>query len=231
MTPYFETPDGRITIYHGDCREILPMLTEPVDLVLTDPPYGIGYVSNLRQVRFDGIAGDDAVPVEWIREIKRLAKFRTAVYWFASEDSIEETRRAVQSVGFGLNRMLVWDKQAFTAGDLNDYGCQVEYIVFATNGPVKLNGNRDPNLLSVPRVNPKVMMHPTEKPLALMSYLVLRSTAPGDLVLDPFMGSGNSLVAAMDLGRRAIGIELEERYCEIAARRLSQQVLPLGGVA
>ncbi len=226
--PYYHDEAAGITIYHGDCRDILPLI-EPgsVDLVLTDPPYGVSYRSNLRQIRFDGITGDDSFPVEWLAAIPRLCKFRTALYWFASDASIDETREAVRSIGFGLNRMLVWDKQAMTAGDLGDYGAQTEYVVFGTNGPVKLNGSRDGNLLSVPRVNPKVMAHPTEKPLPLLSYLILRSTAPSELVLDPFLGSGPTLLAARDLGRKAIGIEIEEPYGERAVTRLQQSVLPL----
>lgn len=226
--PYYHDEQAGITIYLGRCEDVLPSLSsESIDMVLTDPPYGVRYVSNMRQIKFDGIANDDRVPVEWVREIKRLSKFRTPVYWFACDESLEETKQAIASIGFGLNTMLVWDKQAMTGGNLNDYGSQTEYIVFGTNGPVKLNGSRDPNLISVPRVNPKVMVHPTEKPTQLLSYLIVRSTAPGDVVLDPFMGSGATIAAARDLGRRAIGIELEERYCEIAVRRLSQQVLPM----
>jgi site-specific DNA-methyltransferase (adenine-specific) len=227
MRPYYSDP--WVTLYHSRCEDVLPTLdAASIDLVLTDPPYGISYVSNYRQQKFDAIAHDHAVPVEWVSELRRVAKFRTAVYWFACDDSLEETRNALLSIGFGLNTMLVWDKQVFTAGNLNDYGQQTEYIVFGTNGPTRLNGSRDPNLLSVPRINPRVMVHPTEKPIPLLSYLIMRSTGADEVVLDPFAGSGSTLIAAKDLGRKAIGIEIEERYCEIAATRLAQSVMAFG---
>ena len=229
MRPVYD--EGGVTLYHGDCREVLPTLTRgSVDLVLTDPPYGIGYVTARRSHDDPMVAplhGDDHVPVDWLAEIPRLSRFRTALYWFIREDGIEAVRQAVQGIKFGLNTMLVWDKQASAVGNLNDYARRTEYIVFATNGPVRLNGSRDPNLLSVPRVNPRVMVHPTEKPLPLLSYLVMRSTDQDEMVLDPFAGSGSTLVAARQLGRRAIGIELEAKYIEVAIRRLQQAAMPL----
>lgn len=225
MSAYYEE-DG-ITIYHGDCREVLTTL-EPVDLVVTDPPYGIQYRSNMKQERFDPIVGDDAVPAEWVRSFRRLCRTTTttAVYWFANDDSLCETKQVLVDAGFGLNTTLVWDKQALSLGDLNDYASQTEYIVFAS-APARstLNGSRDPNLLSVPRVDNRRIVHPTQKPVSLLSYLIIRSTDPGEIVLDPFMGSGSTLVAAQQLGRKSIGIEIEERYCEIAVQRLAQGVL------
>lgn len=229
MNPYYNV--NGITIYHGDCLDVLPTLQpKTIDLVLTDPPYGIQYVT-ARRSRTDQmvapIIGDTCIPIDWLPIIKGLSRSRTALYWFTREEGIETVRQAIQSIGFGLNTMLVWDKQVTTAGNLKDYGRRTEYIVFGTNGSVRLNGNRDGNLLSVPRVNPNVMVHPTEKPRALLSYLILRSTDPAELVLDPFMGSGSALVAAAELGRHAIGIEIDERYCEIAAQRLTQGMLVL----
>jgi DNA modification methylase len=225
MKPYYE--HSGITIYHGDCLEILPTLAPAsVDLVVTDPPYGMKYESNWNGAG-DPIVGDDSVPIEWLREVRRLSKSRTALYWFAYEGSIEATRTAIRSIGYGLHTMLVWDKQVSTGGDLSDYGRRTEYVVYATLGGSRLNGNRDANLISVPRVHQSRRLHPTEKPLALLTYLVVRTSAPSELVLDPFMGSGTALLAASSLNRRAIGIEIEERYCEIAAKRLQQEVLPL----
>lgn len=225
MTPYYDQ-DG-ITIYHGDCLDVIPTL-EAVDLIVTDPPYGISYQSNMRQGRLDPITRDDVVPAEWVRSLRKSCQARTAtvIYWFANESSLCETRDILKASGFALNVTLVWDKQGQVLGDLNDYGRQTEYIVYAS-APDKprLNGGRDPNLISVPRVDPRRIVHPAEKPVALLSYLIVRSTAPREVVLDPFMGSGSTLVAAQQLGRRAIGIEIEERYCETAVKRLAQGVL------
>src|SRR5580765_433174 len=211
--PYYDG-DG-VTIWHADCTAILPTL-DPVDLIVTDPPYGINYRSNMRQQRFDAITGDDTVPAEWIVQLRRRCRTatKTIVYWFANDESLCETKRVLVDAGFGLNTTLVWDKQALSHGNLSDYARQTEYIVFASAPPtvkVSLNGSRDPNLISVPRVDPRLLTHPTEKPTDLLAYLIVRSTAPGEIVLDPFMGSGSTLVAARNLGRRAFGIEIEER--------------------
>jgi site-specific DNA-methyltransferase (adenine-specific) len=227
VTPYYA--DDLVTLFHGDCNEVLRSVgNESIDCILTDPPYGVSYLSGFRQESFLPIANDHAVPVAWVAELMRISRFRTSVYWFACDESLEETRRALLAAGFGLNTMLVWDKQATNAGNLADYATRTEFIVFATKGPTRLNGSRDPNLLSIPRINPKLMVHPTEKPIPLLQYLVVKSTDPDEVVLDPFAGSGSTLMAARSLGRRAVGIEIEERYCEIAARRLAQDVLDFG---
>lgn len=217
---------GNATLYLGDCLEVMKQLPDgSVDAVITDPPYGMKYVTAWRShgdPMIKPITGDDEVQTEWFKPFKRLARFRTAIYWFTNENGIEVVRTTIRAAGFGLNTMLVWDKQTMTVGNLNDYGKRTEYIVFGTNGPCRLNGSRDPNLISVPRVNPRVMVHPTEKPIPLLTYLVIRSTSPDEIVLDPFMGSGTTGVACMNLGRRFIGIEIDPAYFGIVCRRIEQ---------
>lgn len=237
LTPYYDE-DG-VTIYHDDCREVIAGLpTDSVDVVITDPPYGVNYVSNLGKGSTRPLEGDDFLPVDWLTDLDRLTKFRftagagrgrTAMFWFASDRSLSATQNALTCAGYSLRTMLVWDKQAITAGNLKDFGCRTEYIVYAIKGNGALNGSRDPNLISVPRVNSRSMVHPTQKPLPLLTHLVVKSSGPGDLIFDPFMGSGTTLLAARDLGRRAIGVEVDERYCEVAAKRLGQGVLDLSG--
>jgi len=129
-----------------------------------------------------------------------------------------------------VKNQLVWIKPFVGLGShLHAFGSQYEVVLFGTCGNYQLAGYGHGDIWLEP-VGPngcfrKGKQHPTEKPLTLMSYLLSR--APGEPVLDPFMGSGTTLRAAKDLGRKAIGIEIEERYCEIAAERLSQEVLPL----
>jgi site-specific DNA-methyltransferase (adenine-specific) len=221
-----------VTIYHGDCREVARELpAASVALLVADPPYGISYRSNMRRLTaFDEIHGDDEFDPAWLADVKPLLIAGSPVYVFAQDASLCETRDALVAVGWRLNRMLVWDKMAMTAGDLGDVGSRTEYIVSANAcgaSDKRAQAGRDPNLIAVPRVDGRLMAHPTEKPVALLSYLVVRATSPRELVLDPFMGSGSTIRAAKDLGRRAIGIEIDERYCEIAANRCRQDVLGL----
>lgn len=230
MRPYYD--HGGITIYHGDCREVLSTLGRSAKCVLTDPPYGISFRSNFGG-RFDAIAGDDAVPIEWADNLRRICLPAARIYWFTHESGIAVVRDCLAGLGYQLSRMLVWDKLSPNHGGLEDYSARTEYIVaaLAKGCATKLRGARDSNLIAVPRVDGRLLCHPNEKPYTLMSYLIIRSTDPDDLVLDPFCGVGPTLHAARDLGRRAIGIEIEEKYCEIAVRRLEQEVLAFGGVA
>ena len=213
MKPYYDE-DG-ITIYHGDAREILPSLTISPGLVLTDPPYGIGWkprvnhqdqrwVDDRIDIRFAMIGQHHCIwggnyfadlvrPSEsWLIWIKRPAGF----------DFDDDTRSyAVCEMAwtdFGgkpRTRHQCWDG-GMRAGDASN----------------------------------RTFCHPAQKPLELMRWCIdLCPPTADSMVLDPFMGSGTTLRAAKDAGRSAIGIELDEQYCEIAARRLGQGVLDFAG--
>ncbi len=232
LTPYYER-DG-ITIYHGDCREILPGLESgSVDLVLTDPPYGVGYVT-ARRSRSDplvsAIAGDDSLNA--VRDVMplldRLLATDRHAYLFASPMRLGETAEVVGE-WWAIKNLLVWDKgNSGTVGDLEaGYGVNWEAIIYAAKGRRPLQGRRPRCVYRYDWAGTRDPVHPTVKPVGLCSWLISKSAHPGETVLDPFCGSGTTLRAAKDLGRRAIGIEIEERYCEIAARRLAQDVLPL----
>lgn len=208
-TPYFER-DG-ITIYHGDCRDVLPGLG-PVDLVLTDPPYGI-----------EGTwSGGNSHG--WGRHRGKAEVWDTRPDWFTSTVPLKPVAIVWGGQYLGLppsGSWLVWDKivREWTGGHCElawtNLGKPIRAFSYA-HGQLATEGKD----------------HPTQKPLPLMRWCIEFAGIPeGGLVLDPFMGSGTTLRAAMDLGRRAIGIEIEERYCEIAARRLDQLVLPFEVVA
>ena len=224
MKPYYQ--DELRTIYHGDCRDILPDLPK-VDLVLTDPPYGIDYQSNRRSNKFEKIYGDLEYPTDWLALATRLVE-RGSLYLFCNEASLDEAKMLLHESKWSSNRLLIWDKGSTSGGNLENYGLRTEFILYGTKmfAP-KLNGSRDGNLVSIPRVRPQDLQHPNEKPVPLMSYLIMKSTNYYDVVLDPFMGSGSSAKAAQDLQRVYIGIEIEEKYCEIAAKRCSQSVMRL----
>ena len=230
MTPYYER-DG-ITIYHGDCREVLPTLG-PVDHVITDPPYGIGYSTGYRTgvVRSSTRLVNDLLVAPLLNDtfaaMAPLLNDTAAVYVFAAPLKLDEVLRVLRSF-WDVANVLCWDKGNCTAGDLaTTYGKRWEAIVYARRGRPAFK-RRDRDVLAFSRGNSRRYLHPTQKPISLLRYLIERHP-DASVVLDPFMGSGTTLCAAKDIGRKAIGIEIEERYCEIAAKRLEQQVLP--GVA
>jgi len=207
MKPYYE--HAGITIYHGDCREILPEL-EKVDLVLTDPPYGMNFRSNHRWEKHDIIFGDSELPRDLID--KAIHQANMAAYVFCRWDNLEQMPDP--------SSVCVWIKNNWSMGDLkHEHGRQWEAICFYPKEGHEFI-KRIPDVLYADRTGND--LHPTEKPTEIISQLIQCNV--GETILDPFMGSGTTLRAAKDLGRKAIGIEIEEKYCEIAAKRLSQEV-------
>jgi site-specific DNA-methyltransferase (adenine-specific) len=216
MTPYFQR-DG-VVLYHGDCREILPTIEAgSVDLVLTDPPYGINHSSSHGASWQDTEIANDSdtscrdCVINWA-DMNRLpwVSFGT---W--KSPAPKSTRGC-----------LVWDKgPAFGMGDLNfPWKPSWEQIYVGGDG---WEGRRDEGVLRGPVViswESRGRCHPHQKPEWLMKHFI--GKLPGfNAILDPFAGSGTTLRAAMDLGRKAIGIEISEKYCEIAAKRLEQRNL------
>lgn len=211
IQPYYQ--DEHSTIFLGDCREILPQI-DRVDLVLTDPPYGMNFQSNHRAVKHLKIQGDKELPVELIE--LAIAKASAAAYVFCRWDNLSDMPKP--------KSVLAWVKNNWSMGDLeHEHGRQWEACCFYPKENHKFI-KRIPDVINAERTGND--FHPTEKPLKLMR-IILESNI-GETILDPFMGSGTTLLAAKNLGRQAIGIELEEKYCEIAVKRLRQQVLPLG---
>lgn len=225
--PYYEQ-DG-ITIYHGDCREILPHLPK-VDLVLTDPPYGNNYSTGWRaavrrpatRIKLDREVLTEPLLNDTAEMLEPLLNDTAAIYCFAAPDRLDMVLPILKR--WDVVNVIAWDKGNCTAGDLEcSYGKQWEALVFARKGRVPLIGGRDRDVIRIPRMAGTSYVHPTQKPVELKRYLIGRHEP--ELILDPFMGSGTTLRAAKDLGRSAIGIELDERYCEVAAKRLAQGVL------
>lgn len=211
MTPYYEQ-DG-ITIYHGDCREVWPRVRFSFDLAVCDPQYGMEYQSNHRIQKLAPIHGDDAYPLDVLADMRLVAP--AGVYAFCRWNNLPQMPPP--------KSVLVWVKNNWTAGDLeHEHGRQWEAVCFYP-GPEHKFLRRTPDVLDCRRVPPSE--HPTEKPVALMEQIIAANVAAR--IFDPFMGSGSTLVAAKNLHRQAIGVEIEERYCEIAAERLSQTVLAL----
>jgi len=208
--PYYD--DGQVQIWHGDVRDHPHLLSAGV--LVTDPPYGIGYRSGhpRREGNARSIAGDEDTS---LRDFV-LGCWRGPALVFGSwrRPRPAETRM-----------VLVWDKGgALGSGDLSlPWKPDHEEVYVLGSGFV---GTRDcGSVLRCPPEQAVGRAHPHQKPVRLMSMLLAK--CPPGAVLDPFMGSGSTLVAAKSLGRRAVGIEIEERYCEIAAKRCAQGVLDL----
>lgn len=236
MKPYYE--DSLVTIYHGDCREVLPEIDmDGVSVVLSDPPYSSGGFQEAgRSAGSIGTRDTATIAMDnlstrgyqrLMREILRHCNQIEDVYLFTDWRMWHHTFDAIEDAGWRVRSMLVWDKG--TPGMGTGWRNQHELIAFGkrtgfSRGKDVANGG---NVLRFPRTgNPN---HPTEKPVELLARVLSNSTDGG--VLDPFTGSGSTLRAAKNLGRRAIGIEIEERYCEIAAERCRQEVLDFGGAA
>lgn len=218
---YYE--DRACVIYHADCRDVLPSIDPmTVALVLTDPPYGVNERTNRRENGrgklaecndFPPVHGDDEpFDPSHLLKFKRLVLFGGNYY----ADKLPSSPS-----------WIVWDKR--DGMNPND-NADVELAWSNTGGPARTYHHRWNGLVKDSERDER-RVHPTQKPISLMAWIINTRTQHGDLILDPYMGGGSTLRAAKDCGRRAIGIEIEERYCEVAAHRLSQEVLDLGEVS
>jgi hypothetical protein len=237
VEPYYDR-DG-ITIYHGDCLEVLPLL-EQVDHVITDPPYEAEAHTLQRRIKVEGGGGNyGSVGVAALDFAPMTSELRSCVgarfgaiarRWVLVFSQVEATQKWASSIEVGGARYMrtqIWvkiDGQPQLSGDRPGMGYESIVTCHALGGRSKWNGGGRVGVYRYTTVKGG-HGHMTEKPIELMRELVSLFTDPGELILDPFMGSGTTLRAAKDLGRRAIGIELEEKYCEIAVQRLAQEVL------
>lgn len=221
IQPYYE--DDSVVIYHGDCREIDVWLT--ADVLVTDPPYGIGWKRSANPARnskaHGGIVNDHDTSAR--DDILRIWGSRPALVFGSFYAPYPERVRQV----------LVWHKpaDAGVVGSTTGYRRDAEPVFVVGEWPqrtVETSSVLRSTRGSIAQVVGETG-HPHTKPLDLMRALI--TACPPGVVVDPFSGSGSTLKAAKDLGRQAIGVEIDERYCEIAARRMAQEVLDLGGVA
>ena len=214
--PYF--------LYHGYCEDYLPLVPAgSVRAVITDPPYGMEYRSNHRPdaAKFDKIVGDEGVPVEWMRECRRLIRPDGCLLTFCHWKTAEAFRQALQGAGWTVTNQAVWDRGWDGMGDLGRMmGPIYDLIWFCAEPGFRWPNKRPSALFRHMRLSGTVLQHPTQKPLALMKELVGYLTAPGDTVLDPYAGSGSTGVAAVQMGRRFLGCEVVEDYWRLADTRL-----------
>lgn len=215
MKPYYDHKG--ITIYHGDCRDILPHMPK-VDLVLTDPPYGMN--NNTNSGRFSG-GSQQSISKRGIG-----GKFKDKIIGDDEHFNPEPWIYFPRVILFGANHYLdklfpgttlVWIKRLDSA--FGSFLSDAEIAWMKGGCGVYCWRDTSMNRLALQRI------HPSQKPIGLMKWCIEKSKSTHGTILDPFMGSGTTLRAAKDLGRKAIGIEIEEKYCEMAAKRLGQEVL------
>ena len=253
MTPYYQ--DEAVTIYHGDCREVLPLLpAESIDIVWTDPPYGHNNNNGDLIHRWEAALGKpqqehgDARPIAnddgdtmrivvdaALRECVRLLKRdcccccccccggggpKPTFAWLAER---------MDRDGLSFFHSVIWDKGGLGMGWRYRRNHEMVMIAHRRGGRLKWewdgSGPETANVVRIGKIIPDETDHPTPKPQALIAHFLRLHGKHGDLVLDPFAGHGPTLRVAKDMGMCAIGIEIEERYCEIAANRCRQGAL------
>jgi len=216
--PYYYDPEYEISIYCGDCLEIMPHLR--FDIIITDPPYGINHSTNYySRGRSNLTTCNDYMPI--YNDNKPFNPKSLIIYqkplcmWGANyyADKLPS-----------MSGWLVWDKER--PDKLDQATCELAWTNF-------VKGTRRFRWLWHGMIRKKYkgnepLYHPTQKPIALIMWILELKWTPKGIILDPFMGSGTTLVAAKELGRQAIGIEIEEKYCEIAVNRLRQDVFKFG---
>lgn len=222
LEPYYER-DG-VTIYHGDCLEVLPQLPK-LGSVITDPPYGINTKSD-----GDGKLNpwaDLCNAALWYRSWFAACRdrlTRTGVMWsFLNWRSLVTYQKAACDLSWPIESLLVWHKQAIGPGGPRGLRPSYELVALWAMPEFSIEDRGLPDVQTFKWSGHK-QHHPAEKPLPLMRWLA--RTARDGILCDPFCGSGTALVAAKQEGLEAIGIEIDERYCEVAAKRLAQRPLP-----
>lgn len=210
-------------LHQGDCIEYMRSLPDKhFDAAITDPPY-MDYVTG----RYDASEWHNPIigvePVRYAKELFRILKDNSAIIVFCRWDNFGEHAQAFRDAGFEIRNCIVWDKGNHTAGDLDgNLGYQHEFAVFAVKGNWKRHADRETNLWRIPHLFSREKRdHPTQKPVPLMVRAV-NLVCSGGSIFDPFMGSGTTGVACMQLGRNFVGCEIDPKYFAIAEKRIKQ---------
>lgn len=217
-------------IYNEDCLEGMKRIPDgSVDLIVTDPPYKItprGSFGGTGGILKDELNMKGKVFVhnyikisDWIGELYRVLKESGHCYIMCNNTNLSEFLIQIKEAGFNIFKTLIWKKDNCITNQY--YMDSHEYIIFCRKGKaIKINNCGTKSVLEV--ANPKNKKHPTEKPVELMKILIENSSNPGDIILDPFLGSGTTAVAAVNTNRHYIGFELDEKYFDIACQRLDE---------
>ena len=205
------------------------ILTKSIDLILTDPPYGIDYVESKRgfvDVQVDNdIVNDQPVSDQtygvftkaWLGRPLRLMSKKNSIYIFNSDKMVFALREALVELGVKVSQLIIWVKDRAVIGRL-DYLPQHELIVYGWNGTHDFKHSKAKSVIFEPRPSSS-KLHPTMKPIPLLRKLILNSTSVGDLVYDPFGGSGSTLIACEQTKRKCVMVEIVPAYCETIIKR------------
>ena len=224
--------EAMIELMHGDCLELMKDIPDgSVDLVLTDPPYLIKYKTNRRKNKNHDfcteILNDDNYELIsfYIKECYRILKNDTAMYMFCNCDKADFFKQELQKAGFKIKNMIIWVKNNWTAGDLKaQFGKQYEIIFLVNKGRKYFNGKRLTDIWCFDKVAGKNQQHQNQKPVDLLEQCILKHSNENEIVFDGFMGSGSTGVACVNTNRRFIGIELDDKYFEIAKQRINAAI-------
>jgi site-specific DNA-methyltransferase (adenine-specific) len=223
---------GAATFWLGDCLEVMRNFKD-IDLIVTDPPYIINYKTGHRKDKnhdfcspIQGDADYELISM-FIRISQRILKNNSAIYVFCNSTNVDFFQQQLR-LRFSIRNMIIWVKNNWTAGDLEySYGRQYEIIFLGNKGKKKYNGKRLSDVWDCRRVVGKWQEHQNEKPIALLQQCIKGHSDKGDIVLDPFMGSGTTAIACYNTGRKFIGIEKEKKYFDIAVARYRRETAQL----
>ena len=231
--PYYQ--DDYVTLYHGDALDILPTIPAgSATAVVTDPPYVIGAVSAGNLHSKSGGWADMMNSAHWFaawyRQVDRILKRRGSFWTFANWRTLPVVMRAAVDAGLPVTSLLVWDKEWIGPGGTQGLRPSYEVCALIAKPDFAIPDRGVPDVWRCKVGSYKPNGHPAEKPVALITRILRTAAVPaGELVVDPFVGSGTTAVAAKALGLRCIAVEAEERWCELAASRLSQDLLDCAG--
>ena len=224
--PYYR--DGLCTIYHGDCIEMLDDLCgQGIDCIATDPPYVFGLASTgSSKPGWGDLMNSARFYIEWLSKCQKILQGCPGSCWVMNSwRSFPVLLRAADRVSWPIASLCVWDKDCIGQGGPSQLRSSYELVALLACKGFKVQDRTVPDVWRFKWGSYRPHGHRAEKPLALFQKIVEHSG--GSVFLDPFMGSGTTLEAAKRAGHKAIGIEVDERYCEIAAKRLGQETLDL----
>ena len=223
------------SLIHGDALTVLrQMEDECIDFIITDPPYGIGFQSNRPRSKNpkavkSKIANDKTPFIWWLYDAQRVLKDGGGCLCFSRWDVQQVFIDAMKIAGFTVKSVVIWDRMVHGMGDLKaTFAPRHDTCIFAVKGAYAFQDGRPVDVIQSQRLDGAKLTHPNEKPVDLMRRLIESTTKPNDLILDPFAGSGTTLVAALQSGRRYVGVEISPEHYATAQRRIYEAAFAVG---